>query len=349
MYRHCIYCSADLGLNEAIERFPVGKSLAFDAAKGRLWAVCAKCSRWNLAPIEERWEAVEAAEKRFADTASRAQSENVGVARLADGTRLIRVGAALPGELAAWRFGEHLLRRRRRYVGTLVLVGGFAAAQLGEKIVTKGAAAGVVSAAWLYAQFRFMTVLKPEVVAHRFREGEASNREPFDLTVPDMEGTRLEPTSAGEGFNLTVPFRRSELTVEPGGRQILTTFDGYLVAGEAARNALRRTMANVNVAGGSRRTLAESIRLLEEARTADAYLAKATEERAPIHGAEASRSLRRVRRLALEMALHDDTERRALDGELAALERAWRDAEALASIADRIAAEDAGLSPAPKD
>jgi hypothetical protein len=57
MYRHCIYCSADLGTNEALENFPVGRTVAFDAAKGRLWAVCRKCARWNLAPIEERWEA----------------------------------------------------------------------------------------------------------------------------------------------------------------------------------------------------------------------------------------------------------------------------------------------------
>ena len=62
MYRHCIYCSADLGSNEAIEEFPVGRTVAVDAAKGRLWAVCARCARWTLAPLEERWEAVEAAE-----------------------------------------------------------------------------------------------------------------------------------------------------------------------------------------------------------------------------------------------------------------------------------------------
>jgi hypothetical protein len=39
-------------------------------------------------------------------------------------------------------------------------------------------------------------------------------------------------------------------------------------------------------------------------------------------------------RLALEMALHEESERRAMDGELAELERAWRDAEVIAKIAD---------------
>ncbi len=39
-------------------------------------------------------------------------------------------------------------------------------------------------------------------------------------------------------------------------------------------------------------------------------------------------------RLALEMALHEEDERRALEGELWRLEQAWREAEEIAAIAD---------------
>jgi hypothetical protein len=39
-------------------------------------------------------------------------------------------------------------------------------------------------------------------------------------------------------------------------------------------------------------------------------------------------------RLALEMAAHEEAERRALEGELALLEEAWREAEEIAAIAD---------------
>lgn len=39
-------------------------------------------------------------------------------------------------------------------------------------------------------------------------------------------------------------------------------------------------------------------------------------------------------RIALEMALHEEAEMRALQGELADLERAWREAEEIAAIAD---------------
>lgn len=115
MYSTCIYCSAELGANDALEAFPVGRSIAFDGWKGRLWALCPKCARWNLAPLEERWEVLEDAERLFVDARLRVQSENVGMARLRDGTRLIRVGQALPGELAAWRYGDQLVRRRRNY------------------------------------------------------------------------------------------------------------------------------------------------------------------------------------------------------------------------------------------
>jgi hypothetical protein len=46
-------------------------------------------------------------------------------------------------------------------------------------------------------------------------------------------------------------------------------------------------------------------------------------------------------RLALEMALHEEAEHRALRGELRALEEAWRDAEEIAAIADGL------LTPSP--
>ena len=41
-------------------------------------------------------------------------------------------------------------------------------------------------------------------------------------------------------------------------------------------------------------------------------------------------------RLALEMALHEEQERRALEGELWLLERAWEEAEEIAEISDNL-------------
>lgn len=85
MYSHCITCSCALGANEHIPSFPIGRRVAFDPERGRLWVICGRCARWNLAPIEERWEPVEDAERLFRDTRRRVQRENIGLARLADG------------------------------------------------------------------------------------------------------------------------------------------------------------------------------------------------------------------------------------------------------------------------
>jgi hypothetical protein len=41
-------------------------------------------------------------------------------------------------------------------------------------------------------------------------------------------------------------------------------------------------------------------------------------------------------KLAIEMAVHEESERRALAGELLTLEAAWREAEEIASIADNM-------------
>ena len=114
MYSACLYCSKSLGSNEVIEQFPVGRRLAFDGVKGRLWVVCPSCQRWCLTPIEERWEAIEACERAFRETRVRASTPEISLVRLREGLELVRVGAPLLPELAAWRYGREFSARRRR-------------------------------------------------------------------------------------------------------------------------------------------------------------------------------------------------------------------------------------------
>src|SRR5262245_55136348 len=119
MYTHCIFCKAQLGSNEVIERFPIGRRLAFDAAQGRLWVVCKSCSRWNLTPIEERWEAIEACERIYRDTRTRLATEHIGLARVSEGTDLVRIGNPQRPEFAAWRYGAALRKRRTKQYATM--------------------------------------------------------------------------------------------------------------------------------------------------------------------------------------------------------------------------------------
>src|SRR5688572_9716945 len=112
MYATCLCCHARLGSNDVVEAFPVGRRLAFDAAKGRLWVVCTSCGRWNLSPVEERWEAIETCERMFRATRVRVTTAQIGLARLREGLELVRIGAPLRPEFAAWRYGRKFRRRR---------------------------------------------------------------------------------------------------------------------------------------------------------------------------------------------------------------------------------------------
>src|SRR5689334_8123123 len=140
MYSTCLFCNADLGANEVIEHFPVGRRLAYDAAKGRLWVVCRKCERWNLTPLEERWEAIEEAERMFSETRLRVSTDNIGLAKLREGLELVRIGSALRPEMAAWRYGDQFGRRRRKHIllttAGIAIVGG---------VVIGGASSGIIS------------------------------------------------------------------------------------------------------------------------------------------------------------------------------------------------------------
>src|SRR5262245_57174657 len=131
MLSHCIFCNADLRSNEVVEHFPVGRRLAFDAAQGRLWVVCRSCARWNLSPIEERWEAIEECERLYSKTPTRFATENIGLARVSEGTELLRIGKPQRPEFAAWRYTSRVVQRYRREMtlgalslGVSVLYGG---------------------------------------------------------------------------------------------------------------------------------------------------------------------------------------------------------------------------------
>jgi hypothetical protein len=110
MYTTCLFCNEDLGRNEVLPTFPIGNRLAFDSQHGRLWVICPSCHRWNLSPLDERWEAVEECERRFRGSRLRYSTDNIGLAYLQEGLALVRIGPALKPEIAAWRYGRLLGR-----------------------------------------------------------------------------------------------------------------------------------------------------------------------------------------------------------------------------------------------
>ena len=328
MYSTCLFCNEDLGKNEVVEQFPIGRRLAFDAAKGRLWVVCRKCERWNLTPIEERWEAIEEAERLYRGTRLRAATDQIGLARLRDGTELVRIGEPLRPEFAAWRYGDQFGRRRRRQM----LVAGAGLTAIGA-VVAGGVAAGVGvgGLGWILARLARTAVRgNPRSVVARIR---TENSQILRVRLGHLSETSLEP---GALAPIALDLRHE------AGR---TRFE----APEAMRVA-STLMPKVNRYGGTKQTIAEAVYQLEARQGSEGYLeslsrtarvsTRPSEKRVrrltmmqdlPDHGLF---GLSHVQRLAFEMALHEEAERRAMEGELEELERAWREAEEIAAISD---------------
>ncbi|HEX5436570.1 MAG TPA: hypothetical protein VFW98_05405 [Gemmatimonadaceae bacterium] len=308
MYSTCLYCYADLGRNERLPRFPIGRRLAFDAEKGRLWVICPRCGCWNLSPLDERWEVIDACERLYRATRIRASTEHIGLAELDGALTLVRIGRPLRPEFAAWRYGRQFTRRRIR-AGLLAGAGliGFAGASAGLAI---GLGGWAVYAG--YGMGRWMLTGGPKrQVVTRFRV----HGELLRLRMEDAESTRVF-RDGGDRYGLA-----------------LHHADGVLLLrGEDARRALGHVVPALNVFGGAGRAVANAVKLIDHAGSADHYL-RFTLNRAK-RGSGWIHDFPAVVRLALEMSLHEEVERRALQGELAELEQAWREAEEIAAISD---------------
>lgn len=313
MYTTCMFCQKDLGQNQVVEAFPVGRRLAFDAERGRLWVVCRKCERWNLTPLEERWEAVEALERLYRETRIRSQTSNIGLARHREGLEMVRVGEPLREEFAAWRYGDQFGRRRRN---TILLTTGVVAG-LGVAAVA-GVATGVVSASLLGQSGNFVNLFVngKTVASVKDHDGKV-----LKLKRPDLQKVRLFATEDEQGWGLRL---------KKGKREPEYT-------GDEARRVAARLLPRINAGGGRRSTVQDAVTRIEEAGHPEEFLREVTTWRKQGFIGDQTglvQKLPKPTRLALEMALHEESERRALEGELWRLEQAWKEAEEIAGIAD---------------
>jgi hypothetical protein len=88
--------------------------LAYDPERGRLWNVCRRCSRWNLTPLDSRWETLEACERSVRDWGRiQLSTAHLSLVDIGDG-ELIRIGPAPRPELMDWRYGPGLPEEVRR-------------------------------------------------------------------------------------------------------------------------------------------------------------------------------------------------------------------------------------------
>lgn len=337
MFSTCFHCTGDLGRNEAFESFPVGSRLAFDGRHGRLWVVCRACGRWNLSPLEERWEAIEAMEARFRATRLRVSSDNVGLARLREGVDIIRIGEPQRPEMAAWRYGDQLGKRRQRQLLITGAVVGSATAIIGG-VIALGASVG--GFAGVYA-----------------------NGQLWDSLIHGWQGKSIGHVALPDGRLVELQRRHARMSAfvrdhsnAPLQLRVEHTQGSTIVMGDDAMRIAARLMPTVNRFGGSAKQVQEAVGLLDEAGDPYSVLLQVQRRAGAVPGHEkwgggsfwegknnrklvhklpgALHTLTPRDRLAIEMALHEEQERRAMEGELQLLEQAWREAEEIARIAD---------------
>lgn len=333
MFSTCIFCNKPLGTNEALEAFPVGERLAFDAARGRLWVVCRACERWNLSPLDERWEAIEQAEKLYRDTRTRVSTDNIGLAKLKSGATLVRIGEPQRPEFAAWRYGDQFGRRRTR----ALWAAGAGVAAVGA-VVAGGAAAGVG-----VGGFGYMFVQLGRSLVHGRADAVVAKIKDESRGLIEVRRRHLAESSISRADDGTLALR---LRFKNGER---------IYTGPDAERVASIVIPKVNRFGGKKKDVAAAVTAIESLGNSERFLsylsdvapsqmlsmtagvsarkAKARQNEFTKYGLY---SLPANYRLALEMALHEEAERRALEGELAELERAWQEAEEIAGIADNL-------------
>ena len=359
MYRHCPSCTRSLGTNEVLEAFPVGRRLAFDGSRGRLWVLCTHCRAWNLAPIETRWEAVEEAERAFEGAALGITSGEIALGRLREGTELIRIGGAAPVELAGWRYADRL-RRRWRKQRLLGWGSGFAMAALAPSLGTAvGVAVGLSAMEWSLRRFGTRNV---RIAAHPLEGSDGEKGEPLPRLLGVGSLRRLHLLTGEEIERLleshTVHKARLGLPRDASGARDSPSPDWGLVCRplrgapliippELRNRALRHALLELNkdstrpkhvapamerlsTAGDSHRVMAEAARTLAAGQAWETHLGWPWGDLTRLGKADP------VLRLAVEMAANEEVERLALEGELYRLELEWKEAEELAAISDSL-------------
>jgi hypothetical protein len=317
LYSTCIFCHSALGHNEAIEHFPVGRRLAFDGEKGRLWAVCRKCGRWNLTPLEERWEAIEECERQYRETVRRSSTDQIGLGRVREGTDLIRIGAPLRPEFAAWRYGRHFKRRRQMtYIGMGVGVAASVAAGWFSGGVFIGIVPGVSAITAQIVNRHNELGRAQQFIVDRAKEG--FGRRIWKHEKVDL---RIIPSETAQGWALRFALDGKFLDFQ--GQEavhIAHIIAPAMNAGGAGPDAINTAVREIEIAGSPEQYFT---RVLKYGQTKGWRYTDL-------------RAYPQEMRLAFEMASHEETERAAMEGELEQLERDWREAEEIAAIADNM-------------
>ncbi|UCC72950.1 MAG: hypothetical protein JSV86_21820 [Gemmatimonadota bacterium] len=318
MLRHCLYCGRKLAHDEGLEHLRRGVRVSFDPARERVWSVCDRCHGWSLWPDDTSHEALPRLERDATDRAHLLyQTDNVALLE-ATGRELIRIGRTELPEEAWWRYGRQLRRRRAAYHSRLSMLGAAtyaAVSYIGSNLGLSGITGDFYPPDDLYA----------DIIRWRwFGRTAWAGRAP----CPQCHSVLIRLFFYRTRFLILLPSaERGPSIALPCSRCDPWTVDKvHRLDGAAAEQVLRRVLAYHNVQGASQDELADAIRLIETAGSAENLVSGLAAERRSLFG------LGRIRRLALEISVNANVERRRLAGEVAELEAGWRQADDIAQI-----------------
>jgi hypothetical protein len=317
LFARCLFCGSTFPRSALFNHVPPGDRLAYDPERGRVWSICGSCTRWNLIPAEERFDAIDALERAVRDRALYlAATAHISLHQVED-LSIIRVGQASLVERTAWRYGRELLARnanywrpRTRYVAAAAGAVAILAERLGGFSLDRDW--GPSGAADILRWQRFGSVAW-NGRARCDSCGSILHTLHFDSSwwlYPRIQDGRLV---------VGVPCTRCDPWTPDN------VFD---LDGEAADAVLRRSLAYQHIAGATERDLVAAVTLLERAGSAERLITELSTGRTSLY------RLGRVHTISLDIAANELAERRALQLRLHGLESEWRLEEAMADIVD---------------
>jgi hypothetical protein len=328
MYTSCFICRRSLGTNASVAHLAIGKKIAFDVDRGRLWVVCSHCGQWCLTPIEERWEAIAECDALFHRAEARVSKANVALARTGD-VDLIRIGTAPRDDIANWRYGPRFARRRRR----ARIIAGFTAVAAGGgtgvALYAIGAAALSTGSAFVGAWLLMLGTVYAFKLRHLPDWAPVAR-----LAFPDGSHRILHRSDLPR----VVLYRRAEKPHALARVQFDDLEATY--TGDHLMELLTRVLPHANWGGASPQDITAAIAAVDRAEVGNAgspsknrvawqqLISHARDVPQPLM------SLPVVERFALEMAVAEEVERRAMSSELPQLAERWVEEEEIARTSD---------------
>ena len=341
MYRTCLRCDGSLGGNTEILHLPVGRKIAFDTRRGRLWVICTRCGQWNLTPLEERWEALEECERLATSAEVRASGTSAALAQTETGLELLRVGGMSDADIANWRYGRRIAQRNRSRLLWLMPLEGVALSMGISMFLATRSALASAYATGVLALLLYFLWRRPPRLWDRFDDARGRRR---TLWFWQRQMLRLDCSQARQtGPVLIVPRVFGELHLRGDDAvAALASLLPKLNHAECVSADVARAVRWVTSAEGSVRERMP-VRLggvpqgkrRRKRETHATYIPRRTWQQV-VGGAPSLRLARAdpEHRLALEMAVTEELEQRELGERTEQLAEEWKDEEEIGAISD---------------